>query len=212
LVHDVPAGSASESPSLRELARLSDNELMEQLRAGHKDALAVLFDRYHRLVLSVALRIVRDPGESEDVVQNVFLDVYRAVEKFDPAKGNTKIWILQYAYHRAINRRQYLNARRFYTQEDISDLGTVEAGPSSMLGKLNVEETKLLLRNGLATLSTSQRRVIELACYDGFSMKEIAAKTGEPLHNVRHHYYRGLEKLRGFVKGDVKAKAVGAGK
>ena len=159
-----------------------------------------MFGRCHRLVLSVAQRIVRDPGESEDVVQNVFLDVYRAVEKLDPAKGNAKIWILQYANHGAINRRQYLNAKRFYKKEDISELGTVEAGPSSMLGKLNVEETKLLPRHGLTTLSNAPHRVIELASYDGFSMKEIAAKTREPLYNVRHHYYRGLEKLCSFLQ------------
>jgi RNA polymerase sigma-70 factor, ECF subfamily len=207
----LPAGRASEGPTLRELTRLTDDELMEHLRLGHQDALAVLFDRYHRLVLSVALRIVRDPGESEDVVQNVFLDVYRAVAQFDPAKGAAKTWILQYAYHRAINRRQYLNARSFYKQEDISDFAPTIPGPGSVFSALTADDTKLLLRKGLRTLSYPQRRVIELASYDGFSMKEISEKTGEPLHNVRHHYYRGLEKLRSFVSGTPKAKAAGAG-
>ena len=86
------------------------------LQAGQNDALAVLFDRYQKLVLSIALKIVRDPGEAEDVTQTVFLDIYRAVAQFDPRKGNTKVWLMQYAYHRAINRRQHLNVREFYTE------------------------------------------------------------------------------------------------
>jgi RNA polymerase sigma-70 factor, ECF subfamily len=84
---------------------LNDEELMAHLQAGHGDALAVLFDRYHRLVLSIALKIVRDLAEAEDVTQNVFLEIFRSVAQFDPARGTTKTWVLQYAYHRSINRR-----------------------------------------------------------------------------------------------------------
>jgi RNA polymerase sigma-70 factor (ECF subfamily) len=98
------------------LKGLDDKELMAQLQTGCNDALAILFDRYHRLVLSVALKIVRDPGEPEDVMQSVFLEIFRSVAQFDSAKGTTKVWILQYAYHRALNRRQHLNARNFYNQ------------------------------------------------------------------------------------------------
>jgi RNA polymerase sigma-70 factor (ECF subfamily) len=62
---------------------------MACLRKGQRDALAAIFDRYQKLVLSIALKIVRDPGEAEDVTQTVFLDVYRAVAQFDPSKGST---------------------------------------------------------------------------------------------------------------------------
>jgi RNA polymerase sigma-70 factor (ECF subfamily) len=83
------------------------------LQEGQSDALAILFDRYQKLVLSIARKIVRDPGEAEDVTQTVFLDIYRAVAQFDPRKGNTKVWLIQYAYHRAINRRLHLQGRDF---------------------------------------------------------------------------------------------------
>jgi RNA polymerase sigma-70 factor (ECF subfamily) len=172
---------------------------MWNLRAGNNDALAILFDRYHRLVLSIALKIVRDPGEAEDVTQNVFLDIFRSVAQFDPAKGTTKVWILQYAYHRAINRRQHLMARSFYSHENVDDLENVLNRRNSSLGEFSQSELRRLLHEGLATLSVAQRHVIELASYEGYSMKEIADKTGESLVAVRHHYYRGLQKLRSLI-------------
>jgi RNA polymerase sigma-70 factor (ECF subfamily) len=86
---------------------------MAHLRRGQGDALAVIFDRYHRLVFHVALKILRDVGEAEDVMQNVFLEIYKASAQFDAARGNTKVWILQYAYHRSMNKRLQLIARRY---------------------------------------------------------------------------------------------------
>jgi RNA polymerase sigma-70 factor (ECF subfamily) len=183
-----------------ELERLSDDQLLAKLQAGCHDALAVLFDRYHRLVYSIALKIIRDSGEAEDVMQSVFLDIFRAMAQFDPSKGTTKVWMLQYAYHRAISRRQYLNTRSFYSQERFEDVESVLPQSDSILGKFTPGELKHMLKQGLATLTAPQRRVIELASYEGLSMQEIADKTGESLVNVRHHYYRGLRKLRSFVE------------
>ncbi len=172
---------------------------MAHLQAGCNDALAVLFDRYHRLVLSIARKIVRDPGEAEDVMQSVFLDIFRSVAQFDASKGTTKVWILQYAYHRAINRRQHLNARNFYSQTNLEPVENRLPETASSLGRFTQGELKHLLRQGLATLTAAQRRVIELASSSGLSMKDIADKTGDSLLNVRHHYYRGLQKLRSFI-------------
>jgi RNA polymerase sigma-70 factor, ECF subfamily len=198
-------------PSFAELKGQSDGELMAHLQAGYNDALAILFDRYHRLVLSIALKIVRDPGEAEDVMQSVFLEIFRSVAQFDPAKGTTKVWILQYAYHRAINRRQHLSARNFYSQTNLETVENRLPETTSTLGRLTQNELKYLLRQGLATLSGAQKRVIELASSNGLSMKEIAAKTGESLLNVRHHYYRGLQKLRSFVGRKPEMKKAAAG-
>lgn len=172
---------------------------MTQVQAGHGDALAVLFDRYHRLVLSIALKILRDRGEAEDVMQNVFLEIFRAAAQFDPAKGTTKMWLLQYAYHRSINRRHHLHTRHFYDQSNIDDAEPQVSDRSSLLGRLSYDEVKHLLRQGMAKLSDEQRRVLVLTSYEGLSMSEIAQKTGESVSNVRHYYYRGLKKLRSFI-------------
>jgi RNA polymerase sigma-70 factor, ECF subfamily len=195
----VPSRIVLKTPSFAELKTLSDGELMALLQAGCNDALAVLFDRYHRLVLSIALKVVRDSGEAEDVMQSVFLEIFRSVAQFDPAKGTTKMWILQYAYHRAINRRQYLNARRFYDQTNLHDVENLLPETAPTLARLTHNELKQLLRQGLATLSGPQKQAIELASSSGLSMGEIANRTGDSLSNVRHHYYRGLRKLRSFM-------------
>jgi RNA polymerase sigma-70 factor (ECF subfamily) len=201
-IFPAPSGqpfTRTRSPNFADLKGLGDDELMQHLQAGCNDALTVLFDRYHRLVLSIALKIVRDPGEAEDVMQSVFLDIFRSVAQFDPAKGTTKVWILQYAYHRAINRRQHLNVRQFYDRTSMGEAETRLPATASPLGGFAPDELKHLIRQGLATLSGAQKRVIELVSYDGLSMQEIANKTGDTLVNVRHHYYRGLQKLRSFI-------------
>ena len=181
----------------------TDDELMIQVKEGNGDALAVLFDRYHRLVLSIALRIVRDAGEAEDVMQNVFFEIFRSAAQFDPSKGTTKMWFLQYAYHRAINRRQQLNARHFYEHMDIDNAEALPSETGTVVGRYSNHELKHLVGQALATLNRQQRRVVELASYEGLSMSEIAQKTGETVSNVRHYYYRGLKKLRSFVTGSV---------
>jgi RNA polymerase sigma-70 factor (ECF subfamily) len=205
----IPPGGM-QSPTLAELKALNDTELMAHLRGGCNDALAVLFDRYYRLVLSIALKIVRDRGEAEDVMQTVFLEIFRSVAQFDPAKGTTKVWILQYAYHRAINRKQHLNARNFYSQTDLEEIENRMLDKAPTLGRFTQPELKHLIQQGLRTLNDPQKRVVELASYNGLSMKEIADKTGDTLSNVRHHYYRGLQNLRSFVgQPSEKGKAAG---
>lgn len=203
LEHDLDTRPAIRQrvPLFAQMKDLNDDELMAHLQDGHGDALAVLFDRYHRLVLSIALKIVRDRGEAEDVMQNVFLEVFRAAAQFDSAKGTTKTWLLQYAYHRSLNRRQQLAARQFYQGNNIEDVETRASETGQLLGRLSHPELKQLVRQGLATLSPQQRQVVELASYDGLSMSEIAQKTGESLSNVRHYYYRGLKKLRLLIAG-----------
>src|SRR5260370_33179052 len=111
-----------------DLFKLSDEELMQRVAVGRQDALATLFDRYQHLVFDVALRIVRDPGEAEEVVQTVFLDIYRAGANFDSRKGILKGWILQYAYHRALHRKRHLASNHFYRCEELEAAIEVVSG------------------------------------------------------------------------------------
>jgi RNA polymerase sigma-70 factor (ECF subfamily) len=89
------------------LGNVSDEDLLQQLHSGATDALAVLFDRHCRQVFSIAHRILRDTGEAEDLMQEVFLEIYRDAGKFDPAGGSVKDWILQRANRRSLTRCQY---------------------------------------------------------------------------------------------------------
>src|SRR5258708_31862837 len=148
--------------TLARLAHLSDEEVMAHIQAGHDDALAVLFDRYHRLVLSVALKILRDLGEAEDVTQAVFLEIYKVAAQFDPARGTTKVWLLQYAYHRSINRREYLKRRKFYEAEDLEqvDRDLLERSQPAVIGgnTLTFQELRRLVRQALEALNQRQKR------------------------------------------------------
>lgn len=181
-----------------ELVSASDEALLAHLVAGHHDALAVLFDRYHRLVLNVARRILRDAAEAEDLMQSVFLEIFRCAAQFDSAKGTTKVWILQYAYHRSFNRRRYLNLRGIYewTEDSVPEQRTPFANKTNSLGVL---ESARLVQQALGRLNKVQKRTLELAFYEGLTMRELAEMTGESLDSVRHHYYRGLEKLRSML-------------
>lgn len=183
---------------------------MEELRKGNGDALCVLFDRCHRLVLSIASKIVHDRVEAEDVMQEVFLEIYQAVDKFDPSRGTPRTWILQYAYHRSLNRRRYLKLRESSNLQDVANL---EASSFSRNGhdELSWRELATVVRRGLETLSRDQRETLQLALFEGLLLKEIAGRKRQSLGNVRHHYYRGIKKLRSFLKGN-NASTVGKGK
>jgi RNA polymerase sigma-70 factor (ECF subfamily) len=176
-----------------DLSKVSDEELIVCVVAGRHDAVTVLFDRYHRLVFSVALRIVRDPGEAEEVVQTVFLDVFRAAANFDPKRGMLKVWILQYAYHRALHRKRHLIANHFYRWEELE--AAIEVGMIRPLSS-DIHEVVRLAEQMLAKLKPRQRKIVEMTYYEGLTAEETAAKLGESVHAVRHHLHRGLTALR----------------
>jgi RNA polymerase sigma-70 factor (ECF subfamily) len=196
-----------QAPTFRQLRELPDEELMIYLQVGHDDALAVLFDRYYRLVFTIAARIVRDAGEAEDVAQTVFFDIYKAKAQFDASKGSPKVWLLQYAYHRSINRRQQLSRGNFYDQSGTREFGKDEdQGAAASRGALPSQESSVLVREAMATLNKAQKTTLELAFFDGLTMREIAEETRETVANVRHHFYRGLDKLRSCL--GIKPKTV----
>lgn len=180
--------------------KLSDEELFACLKAGHHDALAILFHRYHLTVFKIARNILHDAGEAEDLMQAVFLELLQTAAQFDPAKGTGKRWIIRYAYHRSLNRKQYLNARAFYDQEEVENCKALESAltPIATMG-LAEQEAKRFVQEALQTLSDAQRTTLSLVFFDGLAMSEIANRHKQSLASVRHHYYRGLQKLRSFL-------------
>jgi len=186
------------SPSL--LQTLDDAALMDALRKGCNDALAVLFERHSALVFRIARAILRDDGEAEETVQRVFLDVFRAMNRFDSARGSFKTWLLQYAYHRTINRREHLQANHFYNREELDELAPAELfyGGGHLLC-LPPQEVACLVEQVLALLEPHQRKVIELTYFEGLTAEEVARVTGDSASSVRNNLYRGLSKLRNAV-------------
>jgi RNA polymerase sigma-70 factor, ECF subfamily len=195
------------SPS--QFRSLSDEDLMAALCAGYGDALAVLFERHSAQVFRVARAILKDDGEAEETVQRVFLDIYQAASQFDRDRGTFTTWLLQYAYHRSLNRRSHLRANHFYTRHELNDFLTDELPPGrGQLVCLPPQELACLIEQVLATLHRRQRKIIELTYFDGLTAEEIAKKTGDSVSSVRHNLYRGLAKLRNVLLESRKAESV----
>jgi RNA polymerase sigma-70 factor (ECF subfamily) len=180
------------------LTDASDESLLNQISVGNGEALAALFERYARLTRSVAARILRDTAEAEDLVQDLFLYIQRKCGIFDSSKSTARSWIVQMAYHRALDRRRYLKSREFYAQPYFP------ANRAQVVGKPTTESDysaeAVFGRNGLEkivnALSADQRETLRLHFFEGYTLAEISQQLGQPLGNVRHHYYRALDKLR----------------
>ena len=198
ITRSQPSGGEGLSADVEEFADTSDEKLLVFVQAGNRDALGVLFRRFSRLVRSVSVRILRDEGESEDLVQELFLFIYRGTASYDSAKSSARSWIVQMTYRRAISRWRYLNARGHYRN---AELDCCRSAPESV-ATLTYDSTieALLGRHGLKKvmeeLTAEQHETLRLHFYEGYTLAEIGKKLGQSLGNVRHHYYRGLGKLR----------------
>jgi RNA polymerase sigma-70 factor, ECF subfamily len=181
-------------------AETSDESLMREVSEGSREALGLLFHRYARIVRGVAYRVLRDSSEADDLLQDIFLLIHRKCGMFDAARGPARFWILQMTYHRAIARRRYLNSRHFYTSVHIEDAENDVADVAGARFGLRLCRNGVLGNSGVGkvfgTLSEDQRETLRLFFVEGYTIAEIATKINQSLGNTKHHYFRGLEKLR----------------
>ncbi len=192
----LAGGSREDSGTASELGRPDDHDLMAGVEEREPKALEILFDRYSRLVLGIALRTLRDYGEAEDALQDTFLYVYRRAALFDPRKGSLKSWITQVAFHRALDRKLRLTRGGYYLGTGIDAVGDTLPGATDLDREIGAKFDRAQLRQAFAAIPEAQRRTLEMYYFEGLELREIAEKRNEPLGNVRHHYYRGLEQLR----------------
>jgi RNA polymerase sigma-70 factor (ECF subfamily) len=180
-----------------------DELLLSRVCKGDEEALALLFRRYARVVRGVALRIVKDPSEADDLLQDIFILIHRLCRTFDSSKGSAQFWILQMTYRRAISRRRYLHSRHFYTHVELDEqsfelaehrCGHSEDPVDSILAELDLQKL-------FGALSEDQRQTLRLHFIEGYTLEEIAKMLGQTKGNVRHHSFRGLERLRKQIFG-----------
>ena len=180
-----------------------DEVLLLRFSDGDDQSLGCFFQRYGRLLRSVATRILRDASEAEDLVQDLFLFIHKKSVIFDTTQSSARSWIVQMAYHRAISRRRYLVTRQFYRHEDVDGVGGQVVGVATTENDYSAEA--VLGRNGLErvmeALTDDQRETLQLHFFEGYTLGEISEKLGQPHGNVRHHYYRGLAQLRKQMSG-----------
>lgn len=181
----------------------SDEVLLTRVAEGDQQALGCLFQKYARLLRSIAARILRDGSEAEDLVQDLFLFVQHKSAIFDSSKCSARSWIVQMTYHKAISRRRYLATRQFYAHEEVEGIAEQLVGVATTENDYSAEA--VFGRNGLEqvmeALSEDQRETLRLHFFEGYTLAEVGEKLGQPRGNVRHHYYRGLAQLRKKMSG-----------
>ncbi len=169
------------------------DELSQLRRAGRgeADALRSLYERYAPIVFAVALRIVTNRTESEEVVQDTFLEVWRRAGEYDPRRGSPIAWIVTIGRTRAIDRLRARAAQdRMLAQVDVAP--ATARSPAELTEGRQARER---VQAALAELPAEQRRVLELAYFEGLSQSEIAKKTGDALGTVKTRVRLGMEKL-----------------
>ena len=186
----VPSGDSSpEGPARIDLARL-----LRRSAAGDEDAFAQLYDAVSSRLYGLVRRVVRDPAQSEEVAQEVFLDIWRHSARFDPARGSALSWMLTIAHRKAVDRVRSAEAARHRddnygtTNQDVTHDSTSEA----VVERLDAER----VHRALATLTEAQRQALELAYLSGYTHTEVATMLDLPLGTAKTRIRDGLIRLR----------------
>jgi RNA polymerase sigma-70 factor (ECF subfamily) len=168
---------------------LADAAVLSAIRSGDENAMAVLYDRYSAVVYSVALRVLGDTGAAEDVLQEVFMQLWRNPGRFDSSRGSLGAWLAVIARHRAID-----GLRKRRPEINIADV-VVSVEPD-LWGDAERARAMEKVRGTLGSMPSPQRQALEMAYFEGLSHSEISAKTGEPLGTIKTRIRSGLLALR----------------
>ncbi|RZU31437.1 sigma-70 family RNA polymerase sigma factor [Blastococcus saxobsidens] len=179
-----------------------DVEILRRIRAGDRSAVDDLYDRFRRPAFALARRILADDGLAEDVLQDVFLGVWRDPSGYDGTRGSFASWLLAVVHHKAVDavRREESQRRRQARAED-------EAVLEAPVAARDVEDdawSRVVadqVRAALGVLPTPQREALTLAYYGGYTQREVAALTGTPLGTVKTRMLAGMRRLKTELGG-----------
>lgn len=181
-------------PSSERQGVAPDLATVTAMRSGDQSALAELYDRYSSVVYAVALRVLGDSGAAEDVLQEVFLQLWRNPGAFDAARGSLGAWLAVITRNRSIDA-----LRRRRPETDIEDV-IVSVAPD-LAAAADRSRAAEKVRGVLGSMPVPQRTALEMAYFEGMSHSEIASKTGEPLGTIKTRIRSGLLALRKAFQG-----------
>jgi RNA polymerase sigma factor (sigma-70 family) len=183
--------------SVGDYSALPDSQLMARLAVRDIRAFEALYDRYGALVYSTAVRVVGDPQLAEDIAQEVFLRVWRRPDKYVPQRGRFVTWLLTVARNGAIDEVRAKGRRRAHETagEELGRVWPADEGQDLALAAQLADEREKV-RRALASLPAEQRRIIEMAYYGGYPLREIADVLSQPLGTVKTRIRRGIHRLR----------------
>ena len=181
-----PVGRSEVSP---------DAALLERLLHRDVSAFEQLYDRHSRLVYSLVLRILQQASTAEEVVQDVFLHLWRRASQYDPDRGPFGPWLLTLARNRALDQLRLKSERQRRREDQTEELPAIAAAPEFEVA-LDEKRRAERVRSLMASLNPQQKRAIELAYFEGLSHTEIAANLKEPLGTVKSWIRNGLLRLK----------------
>lgn len=186
----------------REPAQMSDIELLHAVAGGDEAALARLYDAYRVILFGLLVRILNSREEAEDILQDVFIQVWRRAKDFDEARGRPFTWLVTLARSRAIDRLRMLGARqRLVTgaaQEQTEEVSDALSDTLTMAKRETIQRA-------LAKLPDEQRSALMLAYFDGLTQSEIASKLNTPLGTVKTRMRTGMQKLRALLEPQLES-------
>jgi RNA polymerase sigma-70 factor (ECF subfamily) len=174
-----------------------DAALVREMASGDDRALGELYDRWHAVVHGVVARVLRQPNDIEDVVEETFWQAWRQASRFDPARGAVQTWLLTIARSRALDRVRALRRRRESPLEgDDGEVVVHQVAASDPGLDAEASERRRIVTAALSELPAEQREALELGYYSGLSQSEIAERTGQPLGTVKTRMRLAMQKLR----------------
>jgi len=172
-----------------------DSALVERMMAGDENALSTLYDRYAGMLFGMLVRILRDPQAAEEILQDLFLQLWRGAARFDASRGSLPAWLMVIGRNRALSR---LRTRAYREAPEDIEAFPANAVPSSVNLEDDAERNLLMekLRTAMAALPGEQREAVELAYFEGMTQTEIAARTGSPLGTVKSRVRTAMQSLK----------------
>jgi len=183
-----------------ETPQLNDTQLLDGLRARDSEALEKLYERYSPILYAVIVRILRDERESEDVLQEVFLQAWKQADRYSQERGSVKAWLIMMARSRAVDRVRSIESGK-RVQAAVAEEEPLIGGDVPLPGQsAERSERQRLVRASLENLSREQREVLELAFYQDMSHSEISEQLKRPLGTVKTQMRSALMALRQSFK------------
>jgi len=170
---------------------LSDAEIIARIYSGDESAMAQLYDLYSHVVYAVALRVLSDSSAAEDILQDVFVQLWRNPQAFNASRGSLAAWLAVIARNRAIDQ-----LRKKRPAAEAVDLDTVVSANLDLQNTAERKQTIEKVRGVLASMPAEQRAALEMAFFEGLTHAEIAGKTGQPLGTVKTRIRSGLLAVR----------------
>jgi RNA polymerase sigma-70 factor (ECF subfamily) len=179
----------------------SDRALVRKLQAGNTDALAMLYDRYAPMVYTLALKMLHNAAEAEDLTQEAFVNFWQQ-QKYDPDRGSVGSYLATYTRSRALDRLRVGGGRRNIMKK-VQRMTGATPRPPTPLEQAAQSERQQRLREALNHLSPAEREVLEIAYFEGLSQSQIAQRLGIPLGTVKTRSRQGLLRLRDHLGNDI---------